>query len=447
MIATVFIANTAEAFESLLQRTTHTEEGTRRMRHEFALSQRAFFWNGDDKVVITPYPIPEVLVRHNLAVCGFSNVVNFSPQEAAIALSGAIATDDVLMNAIAEYARNNPDMKVSPYAVTVGFLSLIDRMRQMGISSVVDESPLARSVWTVRYLDSKVGFRAEMQKLMAQHPEIQIPEGFVAENQRDAISMAKWFYAQGRSIAVKANYGESGWGLMLLKAEEYADASALRGALERTFASDPVWEDMLIVIEELIEPDTEIAGGSPSSELFVNEEQVVITYHCGQLLDEQGGFFGVELGNETLPDSLRNTLDRIAMIIGQRYQALGYRGFFDIDYVVAKNGTIYVVETNPRRTGGTHVYDLAKHLFGDSWEHDAYFLSHDSFQYSSEPMPVETLLERMRTVFYPIEGQRRGIIITFINPVEPIMGYVAIGGNADDGRGLQQQLFDLFKNA
>lgn len=52
----IMIANTAEAFGALLKKMAHTPEGVRRIRHELTLSQRAFFWGGDNKLVITPYP-------------------------------------------------------------------------------------------------------------------------------------------------------------------------------------------------------------------------------------------------------------------------------------------------------------------------------------------------------------------------------------------------------
>jgi hypothetical protein len=184
VINTVLIANTAEAFEDLLQRVSHTEEGRRRMRHELTLSQRAFFWSGDDKLVITPYPIPQALMRHNMTVCGFSNIINIWPTELTIALSKAVREDEVLVSVIIEHARENQAMRISPYVVTDDFLSLLDRVNAGRTEIVVDEKPREHSLWTIKYLDSKVGFRAEMQKLATEHAEVRIPEGFLAGNKK-----------------------------------------------------------------------------------------------------------------------------------------------------------------------------------------------------------------------------------------------------------------------
>lgn len=102
------------------------------------------------------------------------------------------------------------------------------------------------------------------------------------------------------------------------------------------------------------------------------------------------------------------------------------------------------METNPRRTGGTHVYDLAKHLFGDIWEDQVYLISHDSFRYGNHVLKAKTILERAQSVLYPIAGKRRGIIITSLNVWEPVMGYVVIAANPKEGRKLQQELLSLF---
>ena len=444
MINTVLIANTAEAFEGLLQKSSHTEEGSRRMRHELTLSQRAFFWGGDDKLVITPYAIPQALMRHNMAACGFSNIVNRWPIEPIIALSKAVREDEALVNVIIEHARENPAIRISPYVVTDDFLSLLDRINAGGTEIVADEKPRGHSLWTIKYFDSKAGFRAEMQKLATEHTEIKIPEGFLAENRKEAIDIAVWFYTHGRSAVVKVNYGESGWGLWIARSGEYSNVSHLKKSLEQVLNSDSVWEDSLIVVEEFVEPDTQVAGGSPSTELFVSESGSFVTYHCGQLLDANGGFLGVEIGKGVLPAPVRDMLERTSRIIGEWYHALGYRGFFDIDFVATRDGMIYVVETNTRRTGGTHVYDLARHLFGDTWETDAYLLSHDSLKYGNELMSVEMFLERMKSLLYPMNSQRRGIIVTSVNAWDPVFGYVIVAPDADDGRRLQQELFNLF---
>ena len=108
---------------------------------------------------------------------------------------------------------------------------------------------------------------------------------------------------------------------------------------------------------------------------------------------------------------------------------MGYRGFFDIDFVVSEKGTPYVIETNMRRTGGTHAYDTAKHIFGNNWNQTAFVLSRDNFQYGKEKLSPKKILERMKHVLYPIRDNREGVIISIVNRCNPSFGFVILANN------------------
>ena len=351
MFNTILVANTAEAFKGVLIKDKDTKAGAERIKHELTLSQRAFFWESDDKMVITPHLIPLPLFELNKRICGFKNVVNVAPSKGDIELSNAIARDKELRSLITRETKANPQLTMSPYAVTRDFLELAGQFPVQA-----KEKPPDKSVWTVAYLDSKAGFRAEMLKLAAEHKEIKVPQGFVAQDANEAQTMAEWFYENGQSSILKANFGESGWGIAILKVESYPSLSVFRKQVRTILQSDVIWQDTNIVVEQFIEPDTSVAGGSPSTEVFVGEEGISPLYHCGQLINDSGGFLGVEIGKGALSETLARKLTRIGNIIGKWYWELGYRGFFDIDFVVSKDGRIYVAETNTRRTGGTHTY-------------------------------------------------------------------------------------------
>lgn len=440
MFNTILVANTAEAFKGVLLKAKDTKVGAERIRHELTLSQRAFFWESDDKIVITPHLIPLPLFELNKRICGFKNVVNVAPSVGDIELSNTIARDKKLRRLLSKEASDNPQLTISPYAVTKDFLELSDQFPVQ-----VKEKPPSKSLWTVAYLDSKAGFRAEMLKLAAEHKGIKVPQGFVAQDAAEVQTIAEWFYENGQSSILKANFGESGWGIAILKAESYPSLSVFRKQVRKLLQSDVIWHNTSIVVEQFIEPDASVAGGSPSTEVFVSEEGISPFYHCGQLLNEFGGFLGVEIGKGVLSETLARKLTRIGNIIGKWYWELGYRGFFDIDFIISKDGEIYVVETNTRRTGGTHTYDLAKHLFGSEWENEAYLLSHDSFRYQKKRMDAEKVLQKAGPLLYPMKGEQKGIIVTLISEWSSVMGYVVVAGNPDEGRDLQKWLFRVFK--
>jgi len=440
MFNTILVANTAEAFKGVLIKDKDTKAGAERIKHELTLSQRAFFWESDDKIVVTPHLIPVPLFELNKRICGFKNVANVAPLVGDIELSNAIARDKQLRGLITKEARGNPQLTMSPYAITKDFLEMSGQF-----SIQTKERPPNKSLWTVAYLDSKAGFRAEMLKLATEHKEIKVPQGFVAQDATEALLMAEWFYENGQSSILKANFGESGWGIAILKVESYSSLSVFRKQVRKILQSNVIWQDTSIVVEQFIEPDASVAGGSPSTEVFVGEEGISLLYHCGQLLNRFGGFLGVEIGKGALSETLARKLMKIGNIIGKWYWELGYRGFFDIDFVVSKDGGIYVAETNTRRTGGTHTYDLARHLFGNKWENEAYLLSHDSFRYQKKRMDAEKILQQVSPLIYPMNSEQKGVIVTLISEWSPVMGYIVVASNPDEGRELQKRLFGLFE--
>lgn len=382
--------------------------------------------------------IPSALLEHNTRVCGYTAVANISPHEPTVALSRAVFNDTDVKERLRAEAETNPSLKLSPYAYTEDFLWLLRALHKKRISVSAEGVPTTYALWTAKYLDSKLGFRLATQGLL------QVPEGFIARNKAEALNILRWFYSRGRSVVVKVNFGESGWGLWICRVEEYESSSAATDALKSVMGSDPVWKDRPLIIEEFIEVDVAVAGGSPSVELLISDDGSVITYYCGQVLNAAGEFFGVEIGKGAVPSQLKAAMEEVGRVVGDKYQALGYRGYCDIDFVVSKTGDLYAVETNPRRTGGTHVYDLARHLFGETWEDQAYLISHDSFHYGDQHLDAPEILEQTRALLYPRRGRRSGIIITSLNAWDPVMGYVVIAADLKEGRRLQQKLLNLF---
>jgi hypothetical protein len=444
MFKTILIANIAEAFQEILLKDSHTKQGKERIKHELTLSQRAFFWEADNKIVITPYAIPSLLLEANKRNLGLGNVVNLAPANGSINLSLSIIEDKGLFKLIAEQIRNNPGIAISPYAVTQDFLQLVSRLEKLGLDFVVNEKPTDKSLWTISYLDSKAGFRTEMLKLGSEHKKVKVPEGFVGQDTKGAQRISEWFYENGHSSVLKANLGESGWGLKILKSEEYPSLSIFQKAIAKVLKSDVIWQNTSIIVEQFVEPDIEVVAGSLSTEMFVVDEGVSFLYHCRQVLSQSGAFWGVEIGKGALSDSLSRKLLAIGNIIGKRYWELGYRGYFDIDFIVSKSGGIYVAETNTRRTGGTHVYDLAKYLFGRRYEKGAYLLSHDSFLYHKKRVETQELLERLKPILYPINNEKKGVIITLISEWSAVLGYIVVAPNRIEGKNLQKRLFSIF---
>jgi hypothetical protein len=136
------------------------------------------------------------------------------------------------------------------------------------------------------------------------------------------------------------------------------------------------------------------------------------------------GYDNLLIISSVLDNQTRSELRRISLEIGKRFWKLGYRGFFDIDFVLSNNNIPYIIETNMRRTGGTHVYDVAKTLFGDNWEKNCFIVSQDNFCYGKKKLSEKQIIDKMKEIMYPIRGEKEGIIISIINKWKPTFGFI-----------------------
>ena len=310
----IVFANTAEAFEDILVSNGGSEEGQRRIRHELALSQRAFFWEDDNKIVITPFPIPKELFELNCKILEFSNTRNYSPKNGGLNLSNSIDVDSF------KVLVGDKDIVFSPYAITPSFLEFIAKVRETGLSVFVDNETSKGGYDLVRYLDSKSGFRKEVEKL-----NIKCPEGYICQTIEELKNKIDWFKTNHRPFVLKADQGESGWGLILVN-----DLKTTTETLISQVTTETIWSNGLYIIEELVDVDATVGGGTPSAELFVTDSDVKITYLCGQIV-VNGEFQGTVVGNGSIPPEIAKQLEKSALVTGKHFQSLGYRGIFDID--------------------------------------------------------------------------------------------------------------------
>ncbi len=108
--------------------------------------------------------------------------------------------------------------------------------------------------------------------------------------------------------------------------------------------------------------------------------EACVTRHgtiVGPLMTELVGFKeltpyrGGWCGNEVFPDAfsrrIRNSVRRMTMKIGDELRKMGYRGYFEIDFLRdLDTGKIYMGEINPRVTGASSMTNLAAFAHADA---------------------------------------------------------------------------------
>lgn len=374
----------------------------------------------------------------------FENVQNLYPQNVDISLTDAIIKDDKLLLMLCEAIKNNPGVKLSPYCITKKFILLSEYLKKKGLEFAVEEMPNLSSVWTIDYLDSKIGSRMEMLKIKELCGNV--PESIICKTEAEVIAVAQWFFENNRSSAIKANYGESGWGTIFIKKENFKNNDDIAKFIKNELRSDSIWKNELVIVEEFIEQSKNSSCISPSVELFLSENGYNITYVCDQIMGDNGEFLGVALGDEVIDEGILRKLREISLIIGKRFWEIGYRGYFDIDFILSKDNTPYIIETNMRRTGGTHVFDAVRNIFGERWEKKAFAMSQDNFIYGDDKLSENKIMDKISKVLYPIGGDKKGVIVSIINKWDPSFGFIVLGESKKEALEIHNKMLNLIKN-
>lgn len=435
---TIVIANTVEAFSAPIGYINDPRQRENRIRIENVLSQRAIFWGGDDKIIITPtLTHPELLAVQKKSL-GLNNVVNISPEYISHSLCRNIFKDRSFWEMFTTLIQDNKDIQLTAYSYTKELDSLIRMVATRGLDLNVPQRPHGNPS-IVEYLDSKSGFRQTLSSLN----DVLLPKGYICDDEDEVINRARNFKGRNSSFVIKANEGESGWGLYFAKDPRTESDEQLTNNLKGTFRRDGIWASRPYVVEEYIKLDQQRGGGAPSTELYLTENSVNINYSCAQLFDKEGEFSGIAMGRGVLDDVLQMRMEVMSARIGKRYYDLGYRGFFDIDFAISQRNVLYALETNARRTGGTHVFDFARRVFGTEWK-NLVFYSNDSFRYASKKLPLHDILERVKDLLFPIDGKKEGLVLSLFDNREPILGYILVGNSSSSVNHIQSALLDYF---
>ncbi|MFN8413451.1 MAG: hypothetical protein U0Z26_13780 [Anaerolineales bacterium] len=306
--------------------------------------------------------------------------------------------------------QGDPNIKqqLIPYATTPEFLELVDVLRnKYNLDVLTPESPDKDHLWIRDHIDTKAGFRQLVTSWLPDAEKF-IPFGVICYNPLQAAKVAYWFLMKGEACLIKANTGENGIGIRILQPNEGHTVESIA----QQVSSDSYFSNDLIVVEKCIPAKQQI---SPSLEIKVprlGEGAPEITYLSKQLFQEFGDFCGIEVSKYLYEEPWYLDLERCGFTIASRLQEMGYVGHFDLDCIVDDNGNLFLLEINSRRTGGTHVHDLAFHTIGSDYINKASLLSYEAMS-SKDITDANELLEVVKEYLYPLKpDEPYGLVVT-----------------------------------
>ncbi|WP_329440502.1 GNAT family N-acetyltransferase [Streptomyces sp. NBC_01426] len=214
--------------------------------------------------------------------------------------------------------------------------------------------------WRARDLryESKSAAHALFGRILAAggHPGIRLPGQWRAAGRRQAVRLLSARVARGESSVLKSEHGVGGSGTTHASPERVRAAGGAR-ALVRGLPRGP-----LLVEEYVSGPAGADGAGDLTYDGFVDGSGRVHTVGGAVMDIVDGGYRGATVGPGVVPAAAERPLSRFGEAVGQELAAAGYRGWFDVDFVVDGTGLLAPTETNLRLTGPSIAFMVAARL-------------------------------------------------------------------------------------
>lgn len=425
------ISNVVDAYRENMALIPDPALRAHELLDSFCLAERALLWAGDSKLVVTSLPVPQAQVDYLRQAMGYRALEALAPREPGDSLCDDILRERDLFERIVASLRGH-HVRLISFVARPQVYAVADALRAEGLAVSTPECPPAGTLSVQAELDSKAGFRRFFSSIQPRVPGLRLPEGDVAQDVAEAARLADRLLSRGKGCICKPNNSQGGVGFLKLRPGEVRGSAARRrGEIRRLLAAAPAMASDVIVVEELIEMDTSAGGGSPSIEMRIPADpgrDVEFMYLCGQLLTADGYFYGADMHANVVQPAQQQALEAAGAAVAREIRALGYVGIFDMDLVVGRDGQIYAVEINTRRTGCTHAHEAAEAVFGPRYWERAAVICNNELAHGGEPFAYEELAAAMADLLFPIGERREGILPAIVSSLPARrFGYVALG--------------------
>lgn len=253
---------------------------------------------------------------------------------------------------------------------------------------------------------------------MAVEPDFIMPNGLICVGRFDAARIAADKYIKEKGVVLKTNKGSGGNGVLIFRENDLpTDFSDCEKQILARMNSDRYWDFFPIIIESLVVVNNE-QNLSPNVEFKIHKNgKIEFLYLCSCKVTPEGVFYGIDISDDLIPDRLSAQLIDMGYYIAEQYAAAGYRGHFDVDMMMAKNGNVFVCESNCRNTGGTDVYRIARKLIGKDFMDVAYVMSRSKFELPKNvTWSFNLLLNKLKPILYHHKN-KEGVIINSENSI------------------------------
>lgn len=445
---TVYISNLSEDVWPFISAMSDAKMREAEVAENADLVDRDLFaFAGEDNVLfISPRPISQEFLTYYKELFENKNFQVIVTTKHTGEICEDVVRESKIIQAVTEAANGARRITLTSYSTSPQFLNLVEYFRKKGLTVYTPEAPEEEDGWTVNFFGSKSGVRQLAQKSGAVEPDFKMSEGLICMFVEDAARIAAKIYVKEKGVVLKTNKGHSGAGMLIFREGDLpTDYGSCEKAIIEKLKNEHYWNKFPIIIENYIPMNMTVGGGLPNCEFKITKSgKVEFLYYCGMRVSKDGVFHGVEINNDALNDRVAARIVDTGFFVGERYAAAGYRGYYDVDFIAAKNGELYVTESNVRRTGGTHVYKTAEHIFGRDFMFLTYTLSNNGYELS-RAMTFTEIHSKLEPVLFN-KKTREGVIICSEN----LMGgkkvsYIIFGANKKRAYEIEEEMENLLR--
>lgn len=419
------ICNTYDSYGSFLRDLNSSVENVH------SVGDRSLFYLAYPKILVTSIRPPHIDYIQSLGYI----IQCFSPRQPCPSICHDLIHDSELSRDLLLATGNSSTIEAIPYCNTTEFFQMVAHYQtEYPLTITTPESPSAQLSWFREALDRKSVFSMLAPSLL-EGTACKLTPRVVADSLPQAAAAVESFLAQAQACVVKPDAGYLSLGLMRFDPE----TAWTTAEIEALLGTNASFGSRKLSVESWIPSGT--ACQSPSVEVFVPREgKPYVTYICDQVFSDFNLFTGIALRPEFYETAWAQTLSTGAVVVAQRLQSLGYCGYFDLDTIVDPDGQVYVVEMNPRRTGGTHVHEMAEFLVGKDYRDKVTLLSGSLTLKHPCTWPELEMALRDAGLLYP-----QGTIIPVQTSSLPwgVFGYVVMAADWDAVQFWQGRLLGL----
>jgi hypothetical protein len=323
-------------------------------RSLIGVSPRKIWLAQENDIVVTPRPIDDQFKRYACDILGVDpdTIATCSPETDRLEPLATSVKRAGMVEQLRALAAERPGITINAFALdrpTVELAEALDVPFDGYDTRITPE--LQREIYR---LNTKSGF-----KQVAAELGLKTVPGMYCEGLDAVVDAVQTLLATADGVLVKFDRSSNGYGHIFIRASDPSVDSLRSYIADRLTA---VAEQPHVFTVEVLMPFVSV----PSVEMVVDAQGPYLLYLCDQRCPN-GSFSGMAAPPVQTPPEVERELLEIGQVFGNYLHRIGFRGVYDVDTGLTPDGTLYVSETNLRRTGGTYLDLLMRRLVSETY--------------------------------------------------------------------------------